>query len=359
MVDLESLKNRAKAELVTVRNSQELEAWRVKYLGRSSEIALFLRTLAGKNIEEKRQLGPRANSLRQELESLYQGKSSAINHQPLVGRDFDVTLPGIKQKTGHLHPLTLASREILEIFSSMGFDAMTGPEIEGDYYNFTALNIPEWHSARETMDTLWLELPESGKNVKTNDVLDYQYKGKNKFLLRTHTSPIQVRYMQTHKPPFRMVVGEGRAFRNEATDAKHEFQLNQLEGLMIGENVSMATLHFVVREFFRKFFGNQSIEMRLVPSFYPFVEPGADVSVSCFSCLGKKRDCRICGGSGWFEVAGAGMVHPNVLKEMKIDTKKWQGFAFGFGVDRLAMTKFDINDIRLLMSGDLRFIKQF
>ncbi|HCI05476.1 MAG: Phenylalanine-tRNA ligase alpha subunit [Parcubacteria group bacterium GW2011_GWC1_45_9] len=359
-MDFETLKNQAKKELAGLKTSGVLESWRVKYLGRNSELALFLRSLSKKSLEEKRQLGPKANQLRQFLEGAFQQKSLSLVDSQSPATDFDLTLPGRVQEPGHLHPLTLANREILKIFSSMGFDIMTGPEIEGDYYNFSALNIPDWHPARETMDTMWLsekDLPRLKKDVKTAS--GYEYKKGNKFLLRTHTSPIQVRYMQTHKPPFRMVVGEGRIFRNEATDARHEFQVNQLEGLMIGKDVSMATLHFVVREFFRKFFGSKEIQMRLSPSFYPFVEPGADVSVSCIGCFGKNKDCRLCGGLGWLEVAGSGMVHPNVLRSVGIDPRKWQGFAFGFGIDRLSMIKFNIKEIRLFMSGDLKFIKQF
>ncbi len=356
-MDFESLKQTASNELGAASGDQEREAWRVKYLGRKSELALFLRSLADKTDQEKRTLGPKANALRKELEELYALRPALTggrNREP----HFDVTQPGIRREAGHLHPLTVVSRDILRIFMNMGFDVATGPEIESAYFNFDALNIPTWHPARETMDTMWLDLPELAHAMPEKNRQGYAYPAGYKFLLRTHTSPIQIRYMQAHTPPFRMVVGDGRAFRNEATDARHEFQLNQLEGLMIGKDVSIATLRSVIHDFFKQFFGPE-VKMRMVPSFYPFVEPGVDITVSCIGCNGKNKSCKICGGLGWLEVAGAGMVHPNVLKAVNIDTKKWQGFAFGFGVDRLAMTKYAIQDIRLFMSGDERFIKQF
>jgi phenylalanyl-tRNA synthetase alpha chain len=365
-MELSEVKKVAQSDLDGIVDLRALENWRVKYTGRKSMLSLFLRSLAGKPIEERRRLGPLANSLRQELETLFFRKKQELEQNTQSGSGFDVTEPGTKYEIGHLHPLTIVSRQILDIFRSMGFDIATGPEIESEYYNFSALNIPDWHPARETMDTLWLDLPELKKDLPEkgyvhtpdSDGNGVKYPKGNRFLLRTHTSPIQVRYMQTHQPPFRMVVGDGRVYRNEATDARHEFQLHQLEGLMIGQNVSMATLHYIVREFFNKFF-NQEVKLRLTPDFFPFVEPGAAVAVSCISCNGHDQSCKLCTGTGWFEVAGAGMVHPNVLKESGIDPKKWQGFAFGFGIDRLAMVKYDIKDIRLFMSGDLRFIRQF
>lgn len=356
-MDFESLRRAAYTDIGAVQNEQEFEAWRVKYLGRKSEIALFLRSLSEMTQNEKRELGKQANELRQDLEQMYQERDSRFKIQD-SRQTFDVTQPGTRQDVGHLHPLTIVSREILRIFSSMGFDIATGPEIESAYFNFDALNIPAWHPARETMDTMWLDLPVLERALPEKDRQGYAYPAGYKFLLRTHTSPIQIRYMQTHTPPFRMVVGDGRAFRNEATDARHEFQLNQLEGLMIGERVSLATLRSVIHDFFKQFFG-PDVKLRMVPSYYPFVEPGVDITVSCAGCKGKNTSCKICGGLGWLEVAGAGMVHPNVLKEAGIDTSAWQGFAFGFGVDRLAMTKYAIQDIRLFMSGDERFIHQF
>ena len=234
----------------------------------------------------------------------------------------DVTIPGKKIERGHLHPLSLVQKKATDIFSSMGFEVADGPEIETEHYNFDALNIPANHPARDLWDTFWL---------------------KDGRLLRTHTSPVQIHYMEKNNPPFRIIV-PGRCFRYEATDATHEVQFYQLEGLMIGKKISLANLKAVMETFFKEFFGND-IEIRLRPGFFPFVEPGVEVDMKF---KGK-----------WIEILGAGMVHPNVLKGMKIDPNKWQGFAFGMGIDRLAMIKYKIDDIRLFYSGDLRFIKQF
>jgi len=362
-MNLEELKKSALTEADHISTFPALEAWKIKYLGRNSDLTLFLRGLAQKSLEQKRELGSRANELRKALEAIYAERKQELlgdNKQRLT---LDVSQPGRKYATGHLHPLTLVSREILDIFKSMGFDLVGGPEIESEYYNFDALNIPAWHPARDNFDTFWLDLPETKKDITGDKFGKPDYPKGKRFLLRTHTSPLQIRYMQTHTPPIRMVA-YGPVYRNEATDARHEFQLNQLEGLMIGQDVTLATLHYIVREFFRRFFESE-IEMRLVPSYYPFVEPGVDISATCVGCLGKTKTrlrgqtCKVCGGLGWLEVAGAGMVHPNVLNEVGYDTKKYQGFAFGFGLDRLAMLKLGIKEIRMFKSGDQRFINQF
>ena len=248
----------------------------------------------------------------------------------------DVTIPGKKIERGHLHPLTLVQKKATDIFSSMGFEIADGPELETEHYNFDALNIPQNHPARDMHDTFWT------KNQSK----------KEKHLLRTHTSPVQVRYMEKNNPPFRIIV-PGRVFRYEATDATHEVQFYQLEGLMVGKKVSLANLKAVMETFFKEFFsarggsasGGGNIEIRLRPGYFPFVEPGVEIDVKF---KGK-----------WMEVVGAGMVHPNVLKGVGLDPREWQGFAFGMGIDRLAMIKYKIDDIRLFYSGDLRFIKQF
>lgn len=243
----------------------------------------------------------------------------------------DVSAPGKKIERGHLHPLTMVQKKAIDVFSSMGFEVVSGPEMETEYYNFDALNIPENHPAREMHDTFW---------VKS--------KGREKFLLRTHTSPVQIRYMEElsriSKPPFRIIV-PGRVFRYEATDATHEIQFYQLEGLMVGKKITLANLKAVMEVFFRKFFGSKDIKVRLRPSYFPFVEPGVEVDMKY---KGK-----------WMEIAGAGMVHPKVLENGKVDPREWQGFAFGMGIDRLAMIKYKIDDIRLFYGSDLRFIKQF
>ena len=238
-------------------------------------------------------------------------------------KKIDVTAPGKRPERGHLHPLTLVQNKAIDIFSSMGFEVAEGPEVETEYYNFDALNIPKNHPARDMWDTFWL---------------------KNGKLLRTHTSPVQIRYMETNQPPFRLIA-PGKVFRYEATDATHEAQFYQLEGLMVGKEITLANLKAVMEVFFQKFFGEKNIKVRLRPSYFPFVEPGVEVDIWF---KGK-----------WMEIAGAGMVHPKVLENVKIDPREWQGFAFGMGIDRLAMIKYKIDDVRLFYSGDLRFIKQF
>ncbi|MBI5138794.1 MAG: phenylalanine--tRNA ligase subunit alpha [Candidatus Vogelbacteria bacterium] len=251
----------------------------------------------------------------------------------------DTTAPGRKIDRGHYHPLTLVIRDIADAFSSLGFEIADGPEIETEYYNFDALNVPKDHPARDMWDTFWLK--EDGSGVKK--------------LLRTHTSPVQIRYMETHEPPIRIVV-PGRSFRYEATDATHEAQFHQFEGLMIGETVSLASMKYILQEFFSKLFQNET-KIRMRPSYFPFVEPGVEIDCSCFKCAGK--GCNICKNVGWIEIMGAGMVHPKVLEGVNIDPRKWKGFAFGGGIDRVAMLKYGIDDIRLLFNGDLRLVNQF
>lgn len=250
------------------------------------------------------------------------------------GDKIDVTVPGEKVAVGHLHPLTSVKRKIEEIFQAMGFGIVDGPEIETEWYNFDALNIPKDHPARDLWDTFYL---------------------KNGGLLRTHTSPVQIRYMEKHNPPFRIIV-PGRIFRHEATDASHEINFYQVEGLMVGKEVSASNFKAIVQEFLSRFFGKR-VTIRLRPSFFPFTEPSFEVDMKCLVCQGK--GCSVCSCSGWLELIGAGMVHPNVLKAGGINPKNWQGFAFGLGMDRLAMMKYKIDDIRLFYSGDLRFLQQF
>jgi len=247
---------------------------------------------------------------------------------------FDPTIPGEKTESGSLHPLTLVLKKVEKIFGQMGFSVVLGPEVETERYNFDALNIPKDHPARDMWDTFWLK---GGK------------------LLRTHTSPVQIRYMEKNNPPIK-IIAPGRIFRHEATDASHEINFYQLEGLVIGKDISAANFKAIIQEFFSRFF-SKVIEARLRPSFFPFTEPSFEVDMSCVVCEGT--GCSVCSQTGWIELMGAGMVHPNVLKAGGINPKHWQGFAFGIGIDRLAMMKYKIDDIRLLYSGDLRFLKQF
>jgi len=238
---------------------------------------------------------------------------------------------------GHLHPLTQTMFQINQIFSDLGFTIAEGPEIETEFYNFDTLNIPEHHPARDMWDTFWLEPLNARK------------------LLRTHTSPVQVRFMEEHKPPLR-IIAPGKVFRQEATDATHEAQFYQLEGLVVGENISLAHLKGTLEEFFEKFFSKKT-ELRLRPSYFPFVEPGVEIDASCFKCSGA--GCSTCKGTGFIEIMGAGVVHPMVLESSGIDSKKYSGFAFGCGIDRLVMLKYGVDDVRLLYSGDLRLTNQF
>lgn len=238
---------------------------------------------------------------------------------------------------GHLHPLSIVVNELTTIFSEMGFEVADGPEIEKEFYNFDALNIPADHPGRDMQDTFWLK-PLAARN-----------------LLRTHTSPVQVRYMEAQQPPLRIIV-PGKVFRNEATDATHEAQFYQIEGLMVDKDVSLADLKGTLETFLKKLFG-KDVQTRFRPSYFPFTEPSVEVDASCFICSGK--GCSTCKGTGWIEMGGAGMVHPNVLKAVKLDPKEWRGFAFGFGIDRIAMLKYGLSDVRASYSGDLRVVNQF
>ena len=240
-----------------------------------------------------------------------------------------------KERKGHLHPMTQMINEINSIFFDMGFEVADGPEMDSEYYNFDVLNMPKNHPARDMQQTFWV-------------------KNKENAVMRTHTSNVQIRYMEENKPPIR-VIAPGKVFRNEATDATHEAQFYQFEGFMVDETVKLGNLKGVLENFLEKFFGSD-IEIRFRPSYFPFVEPGLEVDISCFKC---GSGCSVCKSTGWIEVLGAGMIHPNVLEAAGIDSKKYQGFAFGIGIDRLGMLRYGINDVRLFYQGDLRFVNQF
>lgn len=248
----------------------------------------------------------------------------------------------VEKPKGHIHPLSHGLSLCNEIFYKLGFEHVGGPEIETEHYNFDALNIPEYHPARDMWDTFWLKPENSDK------------------LLRTHTSPVQIRYMESNKPPI-SIISIGKVFRHEATDATHEAQFYQIEGLSIGTDVSLANLKWLLVKFFTEFFGKKA-DVRFRPSYFPFVEPGVEIDMSCFKCGGKgegKSNCPLCKGTGWIEIMGAGMVHPKVLQNVGIDSRKFQGFAFGGGLDRLIMLKYGITDVRNLYNGDLRLVNQF
>jgi len=334
-IDLKTLKVEAEKEAEKAKNSKDLNDVFKKYLGKKGEITQILRSLKNLPEKERKKTGKSANQLKQEIEKSIEEKRKKFQVPSYESQDsIDITLPGKKPAIGHLHPLTLVKRQIEEIFQAMGFSVIEGPEIENEWYNFDALNIPKDHPARDLWDTFYL---------------------KDGLLLRTHTSPVQIRFMEKNNPPFRIIV-PGRCFRHEATDASHEINFYQVEGLMVGKDISVANFKAVVEEFLSRFFGKPA-KVRLRPSFFPFVEPGFEVDVTCLICKGK--GCKVCSRTGWLELMGAGMVHPNVLKAGGINPKNWQGFAFGVGYDRLAMMKYKINDIRLFFTGDLRFLKQF
>lgn len=344
--DAKSLKERALADIAGVSLVRQLEEVERLYLGRKGELTQLLRSLSSLPEGERATQGKEANDLRELLEQKMGEKRKELEEKEIQDREkgewLDITAPGVPVRAGKLHPLTLVQRKMCEIFGSMGFAVAEGPEIEDEWHNFDALNIPTGHPAREMWDTFWLKQQGSGENSRAH------------YLLRTHTSPVQIRYMETHNPPFR-IIAPGRIFRYEATDARHEINFYQLEGLMVGKDVSAANFKGVIEEFYRRFFG-KPVSVRLRPSYFPFTEPSFEVDMSCLLCGGK--GCSSCGGAGWIEIMGAGMVHQNVFKAAGYVPGEWQGFAFGMGVDRLTMMKYKINDIRMLYSGDLRLLKK-
>ncbi len=329
-MELKQIGKKAFKEIDKVKNLSDLEQFRIKYLGRKGELTAILRSLKGLPTTKRKKTGAEANKLKKELELQISNQKSRIVKQEIrkkeTERKIDVTAPGIKPSQGHLHPLTLIMRKIEEIFLSMGFKIIEGTDIETEHYNFDALNVPKDHPARDVWDTFWLKT-----------------KGE-RLLLRTHTSPMQIKYMEENNPPLRIIV-PGRCFRYEATDASHHHTFYQLEGLMVDRHINVANFKAIIQEFFRKLFG-EDIEMKMIPTYYPFVEPGFDIQMKFPN--GK-----------WMEIVGAGMVHPNVFKSAGYVPGNWQGFAFGMGIDRIAMMKYRINDIRLLYSGDLKFLQQF
>ncbi len=333
-------------EIRGAKDLKNLEQIYLKYLGKKGEIALIFRSLKNLPKAKRIKIAKEVNDLKKIIEQELKLKSETLKKelQKESSDKLDITIPGKKVVVGHLHPLTKVLREVNEIFSQMGFEIVEGPEIETDYYNFDALNIPKDHPARDMWNTFWIKSKIQNPKSKIQ-----------KLLLRTHTSPVQIRYMESHNPPLR-IIAPGNVFRHEATDPSHEFQLFQVEGLMVDKKISVANFKATVGEFLKSFF-KKEIKFRLRPDFFPFTEPSFDISVNCLVCGGK--GCSVCKETGFVEIAGAGMVHPNIFKFSKLNPKDWQGWAFGFGLERLAMMKYRINDIRLFRSGDLRFLTQF
>jgi phenylalanyl-tRNA synthetase alpha chain len=336
---IKQLKDEAIKKISKAADLEELRGLEIYFLGRKGELTKILRTLGDLSVEERAKAGDLANKIKNELtraiEKVRNDLEEKAGGKSQEKEWIDITVAKESEESGHLHPISIVQYELEDIFASMGFMVLDGPELESDYYNFEALNIPSWHPARDMQDTFYVE----GENL----------------LMRTQTSAMQVRAMEKYGAPLRVVV-PGRCFRNEATDVRHEHTFYQLEGFMVDKYISMANLKAVLEVVAKKLYGEKT-EVRLRPKFYPFVEPGVNGEVTCFLCKGK--GCRVCKNTGWLEIFGAGLIHPNVLKFGKIDPKKWSGFAFGFGLTRLAMLKYGIDDIRLLCSGDLRFLKQF
>jgi len=340
---LNELKSAALKELEAVSQAKDLEAWRVRYLGKKSQLTGVLRGLAELPIEERKQVGALANRIKAGLEENLGQKSRLLKQVGLAaaGEGIDITLPGRPYPTGRLHPIAQTIAEICDIFASMGFQVVEGPEVEWDYYNFEALNIPRHHPARESMATLWVD-------AETE-------KGERNMLMRTHTTACDTRVLEQMTPPIRVVM-PGRVYRYEASDATHVPMFHQIDALAVDKNITMADLKGTLYEFARRFFGEER-KVRFRCDYFPFVEPGVEMAIECLVCGGS--GCRLCGNSGWIEVLGAGMTHPRVLERSGVDPREYTSFAFGMGIDRLPMLRYGIDDIRLFYGSDLRFLRQF
>ena len=341
---VEELASKASYELGRITDVNDLEAWRICYLGRKGSLIQTLRSLATLPLEERRVVGARANELKKSLEAAFTEKKSNLERGlalSLKRESLDITLPGRQVSLGRLHPTTQVVEEVCDIFGSMGFQVVEGPEVEWDYYNFEALNMPVDHPARDMFATLWVDFETEA--------------GDKPMLLRTHTSPVQIRVMEKSRPPIR-IIAPGRVYRYEATDATHEWMFYQVEGLAVDKNITLADLKGTLFEFARRLFGEER-KCRFRCDYFPFVEPGVEVAIDCMVCRGA--GCRLCGNSGWIEILGAGMVHPEVLRRLDIDPEVYSGFAFGMGVERIPILRYGIEDIRLFYSNDLRFLRQF
>lgn len=335
---LEQIKVEALNQLSKITEKNDLENLRVKYLGKKGELTLILRGMGKLSSEERPVIGKIANEVREEIEEAIVEKSYAISslekQKKLQSEVIDISMPGNKQIVGKMHPLYLTLEKINDIFLSMGFSIEEGPEVEYDYYNFEALNIPKDHPARGEQDTFYI-----------NDNI----------VLRTQTSPIQIRTMEKQKPPIKMIA-PGKVYRSDAVDATHSPIFYQIEGLVVDKGITFGDLKGTLEMFIQKMFGEE-MKVKFRPHHFPFTEPSAEMDATCFVCKGE--GCKICKGSGWIEIVGCGMVHPEVLRKCGIDPEEYSGFAFGFGLDRIVMLKYGIDDIRLLYESDMRFLNQF
>ena len=332
-------------EMRSLSDLKELESWRVRYLGKKSELTQLLRGVASLSIDKRKVIGASANDLRATLERQYSEKKDAIKERAFQDIEMaakgkkDVSLPGRPIPLGRLHPTTQMVKQICNIFTSLGFQTVEGPEVEWDYYNFEALNIPPDHPAHDMFDTFWIDTEPDQRPM----------------LLRTHTSPMQIRVMEQMRPPVRVVV-PGKVYRYEATDATHEYMFYQIEGLAVDENITFSDLKGTLYEFAKRLFGEER-RVRFRCDYFPFVEPGVEMAIDCMACGGS--GCRLCSDTGWIEILGAGMVHPDVLRRVDYDPEVYTGFAFGLGLERIPMLRYGIDDIRLFYSNDLRFLSQF
>lgn len=335
--ELENLLKEAREVIEKVNTKEELENFKVRFLGRKGLLKEILEKIVKLEEEKKKEIGKYFNYIKEEIEKIYEEKRSLLFIQKEM--KFDIQHPGVKIKRGHIHIINQAIKEIKEIFMKMGFEIERGREIVTEYENFDSLNIPPYHPARDLWDTLWISFEDK----------------RNRYLLRTHTSAHQVEILKNKKLPLRVVI-PGKTYRREATDQRHETQFHQLEGLAVGENANLQELRGVLTLFFKEFF-KKELKVIFRNSFFPFTEPSVEVDLECVLCNG--RGCSVCKNTGYLEIAGAGMIHPFVLKEANIDHNKYFGYAFGLGIERIVMLRHNINDIRYFNAADLRFIRQF
>ncbi len=335
---LEAIRAAATEEIAKVSSKTDLDALKVKFLGKKGELTAILKQMGKLSPEERPVMGQLANEVRSFIEAKIEERSAEIKvletAQKLKDETIDVTMPGKVKPLGHKHPLSIVLDEVKEIFMGMGFNIATGPEVEWDYYNFEALNIPKGHPARDTQDTFYIT---------------------ENMLLRTQTSPVQIRVMENNQPPIR-VIAPGRVYRSDAVDATHSPLFHQIEGLVVDKGITMGDLKGNLEAFAKRLYGNDT-KIRLRPHHFPFTEPSCEIDVSCFRCGGK--GCPMCKGEGWIEILGGGMVHPKVLKNGGVDPEIYSGYAFGVGLERLVMFRFNIDDMRLLYENDMRFLGQF
>ncbi len=335
---LEEIRKNAEAVLKEVPSLEELDAIRIKYLGKKGEVTAVLKQMGALTPEERPVIGQIANEVREyiakEIDEKAAQLKAAQQEKKLALETIDVTLPGTSVELGHRHPLSIVLDEVKEIFQGMGFDIAEGPEVEWDYYNFEALNLPPDHPARDTQDTFYIT---------------------EKMLLRTQTSPVQIRVMEKTQPPIR-IIAPGRVYRSDAVDATHSPLFHQIEGLVVDEGITMSDLKGTLDTWAKKLYGPDT-KTRLRPHHFPFTEPSCEVDISCFKCGGV--GCPMCKGEGWIEILGGGMVHPKVLKNGGVDPEKYSGFAFGIGLERIVMFRFGLDDMRMLYENDMRFLEQF